>query len=144
MNQTSFDLPIILGSSSKYRAEVLRQHHIPFTVRVASIDEKSVGGSYRTQPDPDALTLTVAQAKMDALLATLPTDTQPSLVMTCDQVVSFKGQIREKPETKEVRFKHHTFHVDQRILIHFYSHHNRNVDCIWKAMLKHQQKLIRQ
>ncbi|KAH6577856.1 hypothetical protein BASA50_001865 [Batrachochytrium salamandrivorans] len=97
----SHTLPVILGSSSKFRAEVLKQYDILFTVQVANIDEKAIGTTHRINPDPDTLTQLVANAKMDALLAKLPAHTPASLLISCDQVVSYKGQIREKPKSHE-------------------------------------------
>ncbi|KAL2913347.1 hypothetical protein HK105_207092 [Polyrhizophydium stewartii] len=96
-------LPLILGSSSKFRAAILRQHGIGFTVQVPNINEKGIGGAHRDGPlpDPDALTLAVANAKADALLAQLPAGTPPSLLVACDQVTSFQGRVREKPESED-------------------------------------------
>ncbi|KAJ3296904.1 hypothetical protein HK104_001055 [Borealophlyctis nickersoniae] len=88
--------PIILGSSSKFRAAILRAHSIPFTVQVPDIDEKAFGGE-RSNADPSALTLAVARAKADALMAKVGSDGDERLLVTCDQVVAWMGGVREKP-----------------------------------------------
>ncbi|KAH6572830.1 hypothetical protein BASA60_006392 [Batrachochytrium salamandrivorans] len=120
----SHTLPVILGSSSKFRAEVLKQYDILFTVQVANIDEKAIGTTHRINPDPDTLTQLVANAKMDALLAKLPAHTPASLLISCDQVVSYKGQIREKPKSHEM-----VCGKGISLLICYY----RNATCIWES-----------
>ena len=89
--------PIVLGSSSKSRQSILRASGIKYTVLSPNIHEKSVAPHLRS--DPSAYVLSVAHAKMDALI---PTIANPSIVITCDQVVSWKGQVREKPESASV------------------------------------------
>ncbi|KAI9199392.1 inosine triphosphate pyrophosphatase-like protein [Polychytrium aggregatum] len=114
-------LPLVLGSSSKYRAQILRDHGISFSVQVPDIDEKAITThpDDRAQSDPAALVLKIAHAKADRLLvqettAKSPpaqqTDSHPSsdavqnpphLLVCCDQVTVFDGQIREKPVDRE-------------------------------------------
>ena len=93
-------LPIILGSSSKSRHAILAQAGIPFTHVSPNIDEKQVAPEKRS--DPTQYALAVAHAKMDALLSqSVPPS---SILITCDQVVSWNGQVREKPQSPEVPF----------------------------------------
>ncbi|KJE96128.1 maf-like protein [Capsaspora owczarzaki ATCC 30864] len=94
------ELPIVLGSSSKWRQRVFREHGYTFTTMTADIDEKAVnaGAGDRSKADPRALTLAVAGAKAAAILPKLTT---PCLLITSDQVVAYQGTIREKPETAE-------------------------------------------
>ena len=40
------NLPIILGSTSKWRQRVLREHGYTFTTAAADIDEKAVNGGF--------------------------------------------------------------------------------------------------
>lgn len=92
-----FDLPLILGSSSKHRCGILQKHYgSDFTTISPNIDEKAV--KTRTL-DPSQTALAVSHAKADALI---PRITTPSLLICSDQVVSYKGSIREKPESKQV------------------------------------------
>ncbi|KAJ3050109.1 hypothetical protein HK097_008914 [Rhizophlyctis rosea] len=95
--------PIILGSSSKFRAQILTHHNIPFTVLVSNINEKAVGGS-RATADASELVLAVARAKADALLVKIQREEdggEEKLVVTCDQVVAWEGGVREKPVSEE-------------------------------------------
>lgn len=89
---------IILGTTSRWRQCVFRQHfpETAFTTLSADIDEKAVTAGFadRKVADPSILTLAIANAKADALLASAP---KGSLLMTSDQVLSYAGTIREKP-----------------------------------------------
>lgn len=85
-------MKIILGSASKGRKEILENAGYEFEVMAADIDEKAIRFS-----DPQKLTLALANAKADALL---PRIKKPVLLITSDQVVSWNGQIREKPESE--------------------------------------------
>jgi len=87
------NLPIILGSSSKWRQNILMQAGIPFTVMSPDIDEKGIRHN-----DPKTLTLAIAHAKADVLLPKIKT---PSLLITVDQVVTCHGEIFEKPQTQK-------------------------------------------
>ncbi len=86
-------LPIILGSSSRWRAAELEALGLPFTAMAADIDEKAI-----RHPDPAILTWHIAVAKAAALLPRVP---RPSLLITCDQVAVFRGEIREKPSSAD-------------------------------------------
>jgi septum formation protein len=82
-------LPLILGSSSPFRALELTSAGYAFTVLAADIDEKLV-----RHDDLRKLPLLVAEAKAKALL---PKITEPSLLITADVVVVANGELREKP-----------------------------------------------
>jgi septum formation protein len=86
-------LPIILGSSSPYRQQVLRQLGLEFTVVSPGIDERAI-----RYEDPELLALALAGAKAETLAAKV---TEPALLITADQVVVWQGQIREKPRSEE-------------------------------------------
>lgn len=95
---------IILGTTSKYRHQLFRQHFpsVPFTHASPSIDEKAIrvgnDQSPRASADPSHLTLVIAHAKADALAQSL---NHAAILLTSDQVVVCDGQIREKPLTPE-------------------------------------------
>ncbi len=94
-------LPIVLGSSSKWRGRILSQAGYKFTTLSPDIDEKAVEGR---NLDPSHSALKIAYAKADFLSIQL-SDKDPVLLICSDQIVSFKGNIREKPESKEQVFR---------------------------------------
>lgn len=96
-------LHVVLGSSSKWRKAVFESYFpgLPFTTNAADIDERAVTAGYaaRGTANPEALTLALAHAKATAILAKNIGNT--SLLITSDQVLSFKGTIREKPRDED-------------------------------------------
>ena len=86
-------MKIILGSSSKYRRAVLEKNGYTFEVMSPDIDEKAI----RTD-DYYQLPLLLARAKGEALI---PRVSEPSLVITSDQVVVCNGNLHEKPANPE-------------------------------------------
>ncbi len=80
---------LVLGSSSPWRRQVLERLGHPFSFLAPGIDETAI-----RHPDPSILALALAQAKADALLPRLD---DAALLVTCDQVVSCDGELREKP-----------------------------------------------
>ncbi|KAJ3322883.1 hypothetical protein HDV06_002542 [Boothiomyces sp. JEL0866] len=87
-------LPIVLGSSSSFRAGLLKSRGLTFTQKSPDIDEKVIGAHHRRANKADLLVLEVARAKATALLETVK---EHSILITCDQVVVCNGKIREKP-----------------------------------------------
>ncbi|KAL1534842.1 7-methyl-GTP pyrophosphatase-like isoform X1 [Salvia divinorum] len=120
------EFKIILGSSSVARRKIMADMGFKFTTMSADIDEKSI----RKEKTED-LVLALAEAKADAIIGKLenlgneekdakPTivisadtvenvqpklhgkdEAEPTLLITCDQVVVYEGMIREKPSSKE-------------------------------------------
>lgn len=95
-------LRVMLASSSKWRQALIGQI-LPegFAVSTATaispdIDEKAVRRS-----DPKELVLAIANAKADAVLKKLQAQDAVDLVICCDQVIVYDGQVREKPESEE-------------------------------------------
>jgi len=82
-------MKIILGSSSPWRKNILTEMGYEFDTMSPDIDEKAI-----RRDDPSELTLTLAAAKSQALLARLK---EPSILITSDQVVVSGGRILEKP-----------------------------------------------
>lgn len=82
-------MKLILGSSSKFRQQVLREMGYDFEVISPDIDEKAI-----RHEDSTTLVLALANAKADALLEKI---TEPAIIITADQVVVSEGKIREKP-----------------------------------------------
>jgi predicted house-cleaning NTP pyrophosphatase (Maf/HAM1 superfamily) len=89
-------LPVVLGSSSKWRRSLFasRLPGLPFSTASADIDERAVCAGYadRGAAHPHALTLALAHAKADAIAPLL---SRHALLITSDQVLSFNGRIRE-------------------------------------------------
>lgn len=86
-------MKIILGSSSKWRQQILKEANIEFSVINPDIDEKAI-----RHEDPRELVRLIARAKNDAVMLKV---VNPSLIITSDQVTVFDGRIREKPESEE-------------------------------------------
>lgn len=96
MPDQTADLPMfVLGTSSKYRANILKEHGIhPIGYVSPDIDERGLEGRPTTPAD---LPVFIANAKMDALIKTGTSRFGDNILVTCDQVVGFDGAIREKP-----------------------------------------------
>ncbi len=86
-------MKIILGSSSKWRRQVLKDAGYAFTTLSPNIDERKI-----RDEDPKRLALAIAHAKNNALL---PKITEEALLITTDQVVTCRGEIYEKPVSPE-------------------------------------------
>ncbi|KAI9002727.1 inosine triphosphate pyrophosphatase-like protein [Gaertneriomyces semiglobifer] len=105
-------IPILIATSSKFRLRILKSATPPIPVaRTLSpdIDEKNVIDRSTNPNDADTVCLAVAKAKNDAVLRILEaekpfeerTEDEHYLVVTLDQVVSYKGVVREKPTDVE-------------------------------------------
>lgn len=87
-------MKIILGTASQQRREVFEEMgYKDFEVMTANIDEKTI-----RRKDPAELTMALAKAKADALLARVH---DPALLITADQVIECDGEIREKPRDEK-------------------------------------------
>lgn len=86
-------MKIILGSQSVGRRSVMESMGYQFETMSPNIDEKAIRFA-----DPQKLTLALANAKADALL---PRITEPTILVTSDQVIFWNGKILEKPENEQ-------------------------------------------
>eukprot|EP00127_Corallochytrium_limacisporum_P000370 Clim_evm65s11 gene=Clim_evmTU65s11 len=81
----------------------MEREGIPFKAMKPDIDEKAVTipgyENSRSKAPPEKLTVAIAHAKADALQNLVD---YPALLITSDQVVSYKGTIREKPDDLEL------------------------------------------
>ncbi|EOA34512.1 hypothetical protein CARUB_v10022055mg [Capsella rubella] len=93
---------LILGSQSMARKRILAKMGYEYTIVTADIDEKAI----RTDK-PEDLVVALAGAKAMEIISKLggesqfAQDPQPTLLITADTVVVYKGVIREKPTSKE-------------------------------------------
>ena len=87
-------MKIILGSQSQGRQTVLRDTGVVFELAKADIDEKAI-----RHDDYEQLPLLIARAKADVLVTEL--GTQEALLITADTVVTYRGELREKPTSAE-------------------------------------------
>lgn len=101
--------PLVLGSKSPSRRAILSAAGAEFKTLVPDIDEKAIGN--RIQNQPAELVRAIAVAKADALVARLASATAAddpvvaellglapgTVLLTSDQVVTYRGTIREKP-----------------------------------------------
>ena len=83
---------LVLGSTSRYRRELLQCLGLPFTVAAPDVDETPLQGEA-----PRALALRLALAKAHAVAAQHP----DAVVIGSDQVADLRGQPLGKPGTHE-------------------------------------------
>jgi len=83
---------LILGSTSRYRCELLSRLKLPFTVQAPDVDEAPLAGE-----TPAALATRLALAKACAIAAQHP----EAVVIGSDQVADLDGQAIGKPGTHE-------------------------------------------
>ncbi|XP_059454819.1 uncharacterized protein LOC132185021 isoform X3 [Corylus avellana] len=101
MEANTSPFKIILGSSSVARRTILAEMGHEFTIVTADIDEKCI-----RKEKPEDLVMALAEAKAEAIIQRLPIgdyvkDAEPTLLITCDQVVVYEDVVREKPSNKE-------------------------------------------
>ncbi len=84
--------PLILGSTSRYRRELLARLHVPFEVQAPQVDETPLPGEA-----PEALARRLALAKARAVAARHP----QAVVIGSDQVADLAGEPLGKPGTHE-------------------------------------------
>ncbi|WP_170468218.1 Maf family protein [Ruegeria arenilitoris] len=91
-------VPIILASGSSIRAQLLRNAAVPFTVQTARVDEDTAKRALMAEGAPPRdIADTLAEMK-----ARKVSDKNPgAMVLGCDQVLDFDGQLLSKPETPE-------------------------------------------
>lgn len=87
---------IILASSSPRRQKILKQVQIPFTVRVASVDESKI---YTTDPTKRVEQLAKLKNKSMSLKH------ENEIILTADTIVSHNNIIFEKPKNKQEAYE---------------------------------------
>ncbi len=90
--QDAAEARLILGSTSRYRRELLQRLHLPFAVCAPAVDETPLPGEA-----PATLARRLALAKAREVAARFP----QALVIGSDQVAALDGQPIGKPGTHE-------------------------------------------
>ncbi|XP_065630440.1 uncharacterized protein LOC112029510 isoform X1 [Quercus suber] len=131
MEATTSPFKIVLGSSSIARRKILAEMGYEFTIMTADIDEKCIRKekpedlvmalaeakadailsklqtiSNQEKDDEQKILIAADTSQAEAILQRLPIgdnvkDAEPTLLVTCDQVVVYEGAVREKPSSKE-------------------------------------------
>lgn len=86
-------MKLILGSSSKYRKNILEKAGYVFDILVPDINERLIETN-----DPCERPLVVARAKAEVLISKIK---EPALLITSDVIAVCNGKVREKPESKD-------------------------------------------
>ncbi|NOC84685.1 nucleoside triphosphate pyrophosphatase [Ruegeria sp. HKCCD6428] len=91
-------VPILLASGSAIRAQMLENAGVPFVVQTARVDEETAKRALLAESaSPRDIADTLAEMK-----ARKVSDKNPgAMVLGCDQVLDFDGQLMSKPETPE-------------------------------------------
>jgi septum formation protein len=84
--------PLVLGSTSRYRKELLQRLNVPFELAAPDVDETPLPGE-----PPAALAQRLALAKAQAVAAKFP----GAVVIGSDQVADLQGQPLGKPGNHE-------------------------------------------
>lgn len=84
--------PLILGSTSRYRRELLERLRLPFVTERPEVDESALPGEV-----PSALASRLALTKAEAVAARRP----DAVVIGSDQVADLDGESLGKPGTHE-------------------------------------------
>ena len=91
-------VPIILASGSSIRAELLRNAGVPFQVQTARVDEDAVKAALLAeQAAPRDIADALAEMKARKVSDKIP----GAMVLGCDQVLDFDGQLLSKPNSPE-------------------------------------------
>ncbi len=92
LNDTQRPRQLVLGSTSRYRRELLARLHMPFDVAAPDVDETPLPGE-----TPHILATRLALAKAQAVAAQFPA----AIVIGSDQVADLNGISLGKPGTHE-------------------------------------------
>jgi septum formation protein len=109
--------PVILGSTSTYRRELMKRLRIPFDVQAPDVDESSHNGE-----SPLQLATRLALAKAHAVASKFP----ESVVIGSDQVADLEGFALGKPgnferatlQLRKMRGKTVVFHTALAVVCH--------------------------
>ncbi len=91
-------VPIVLASGSVTRAQLLRNAGVPFSVQIARVDEDTAKRALMAEGAPPR---DVADALAEMKARKISDKVPGTMVLGCDQVLDFEGQMLSKPETPE-------------------------------------------
>ena len=94
-------VPIILASGSSIRAQLLENAGVPFTVQVARVDEDTIKRALLAE---EASPRDIADALAEMKARKISDKSPGAMVLGCDQVLDFEGQLLSKPKTPEDAF----------------------------------------
>lgn len=94
-------MQFVLASASPARLAVLRAAGIEPVVRVSGVDEDAVAAQL-TDRDPGRLVLALARAKAEAVATEIADEYPDAVVVGCDSMLAFGGDLVGKPGTPEV------------------------------------------
>lgn len=98
------DLPtrrLVLASASPARLAVLRAAGVDPVVRVSGVDEDAVAARL-ADPTPERLVTALARAKAEAVVAVVAAEHPDAVVVGCDSMLLFDGELAGKPATVDV------------------------------------------
>lgn len=91
-------MPLILASTSPIRLQLLRAAAVPVTAQPARVDEDAIKAALLAEgAKPRDIADTLAEMKARKVSEKFPGD----VVLGCDQVLEFQGELFSKPETPE-------------------------------------------
>ncbi len=91
-------VPIVLASGSAIRAQLLKNAGVPFSVQIARVDEDTAKRSLLAErASPRDIADALAEMKARKISDKVP----GAMVLGCDQVLEFDGQLLSKPESPE-------------------------------------------
>ncbi len=94
-------VPIILASGSSIRAQLLENAGVPFTVQVARVDEDTIKRALLAE---EASPRDIADALAEMKARKISDKSPGAMVLGCDQVLDFEGQLLSKPKSPEDAF----------------------------------------
>ncbi len=117
---------LILGSSSKYRKELLSRLHLPFAVMVPAVDETPHAGE-----SPETTALRLAQEKAAAVALQAP----GALVIGSDQIATLDGEQIGKPGSHENALQQLQKMRGRRVIFH-------TALCLWDSRQPSQDRIV--
>ncbi len=91
-------VPILLASGSAIRAQLLENAGVPFSVRIARVDEDTAKRALLAE---GASPRDIADALAEMKARKISDKTPGAMVLGCDQVLDFEGRLLSKPDTPE-------------------------------------------
>ncbi len=89
-------VPIVLASGSSIRAQLLRNAGVPFTAQTAKVDEETAKRALLAEGAPPR---DIADTLAEMKARKVSDKTPGAMVLGCDQVLDFGGQLLSKPES---------------------------------------------